>query len=112
MLGHELRNPLGAILPAAEMLGRGDLASQREVIRRQGEHVVRLVDDLLDVARVTSGKVVLQRQSVELNESLERVIASLRSALDAQRRGMEFRGAGREFELSIGRSHGTLPGRY
>src|SRR5688500_15266246 len=73
MLGHELRNPLGAVLTAAEVL---DIANQREgagpdpafvsrqtaVIRRQGVVLTRLVDDLLDVARVTSGKVPLAKR--------------------------------------------------
>ena len=64
MLGHELRNPLAPILTALQLLRlRGiDAASkEREVIERQVNHLVRLVDDLLDVSRITGGKIQLQR---------------------------------------------------
>src|SRR4029077_14109596 len=55
LLSHELRNPLAPILTAAELMQlRGDVATprEREVIARQGQHLLRLVDDLLDVSRV------------------------------------------------------------
>jgi signal transduction histidine kinase/ActR/RegA family two-component response regulator len=75
MLGHELRNPLAAITLAIEALNdmqRGDGDKQRKVIGRQVKHLSRLVDDLLDVARVTTGKVCLQRHTLEVNEVLQR----------------------------------------
>ncbi len=67
MLGHELRNPLAAIRNALwvmEEQGTGDpqQVRQRQVIERQTHHLVRMVDDLLDVSRVTLGKILLQRQ--------------------------------------------------
>lgn len=70
-LGHELRNPLAPIRTAAELIllkGRGDPAFQRpaEIIRRQAEHLTHLVDDLLDVSRVTFGTVHLRREPVDL----------------------------------------------
>ncbi len=74
MLGHELRNPLASIVYAAELLEKHDplAAGQgRAIIRRQSEHLTRLVDDLLDVARITRGTVRLERQRVRV----ERVIA-------------------------------------
>src|SRR5258705_191282 len=61
MLGHELRNPLGAISNALTVIDaacppNNELESeQRAIIRRQGDHLARLVDDLLDVSRITSG---------------------------------------------------------
>lgn len=73
MLAHELRNPLGPIrnsvdilfrLPETQPAPRPVLA----IMRRQVEHMGRLLDDLLEVTRVTHGKVVLQRQSVEVSE--------------------------------------------
>ena len=69
MLGHELRNPLSPIVTALELMKlRGDGTTSREqaVIRRQVDHLLRLVDDLLDVARITRGKIVLKKERVEI----------------------------------------------
>ena len=71
MLGHELRNPLAPILTATQLLRlRGSDGALREVnvIERQAQHLVRLVDDLLDVSRITSGKVTLAKESIEIAE--------------------------------------------
>jgi GAF domain-containing protein len=68
MLGHELRNPLAPVLTALELLklrGDGAAAREREIIERQVRHLVRLVDDLLDVSRITRGKIVLRRQPLD-----------------------------------------------
>jgi signal transduction histidine kinase/CheY-like chemotaxis protein len=70
MLGHELRNPLGAMQNAAQLAQRSARAVPRlehplAVIDRQLHHLTRLVDDLLDVARVTSGKIALQRAPLD-----------------------------------------------
>ena len=65
LLGHELRNPLSPILTALELMKLRDaeaLREERAIIERQVEHVVRLVDDLLDVSRITRGKVSLERR--------------------------------------------------
>jgi signal transduction histidine kinase/ActR/RegA family two-component response regulator len=82
MLGHELRNPLAAIANAAHVLDTAGVPEEparraREVIARQNAHLARLVDDLLDVARVTSGKIVLSRQPLELAEAVRRGVATL-----------------------------------
>ncbi len=71
MLGHELRNPLGAIATGTQILGRTAADSEhaaraRAVIARQVTHLTEIVDDLLDVARVTSGRIVLTRRPVNL----------------------------------------------
>ena len=71
MLSHELRNPLGVILNGIEVLDQvsasePEPARIREVIRRQAHHLGKLLDDLLDVARVGQGKIDLQRQPVDL----------------------------------------------
>ncbi len=70
MLGHELRNPLSPIVTALEILALKGQAETREheIIKRQVSHLVRLVDDLLDVSRVTRGKVALQREPLEVAE--------------------------------------------
>src|SRR5450830_77263 len=76
MLGHELRNPLSPILLALEMMElRGDKATtERQLIRRQVDHLVRLVDDLLDIARVTQGKVVLRRARLPVSEVIDKAV--------------------------------------
>jgi len=69
MLGHELRNPLAPILTALQLMTlRGDAGAlkERTVIDRQVRHLMRLVDDLLDVSRIARGKVDLRRQPVEI----------------------------------------------
>src|SRR5512146_2150310 len=78
MLGHELRNPLAAITAAVELSRRrGPPSEEIGIIRRQTRHLSRLVDDLLDVSRVTSGKIVLERATVELADLAERCVQSL-----------------------------------
>jgi signal transduction histidine kinase/ActR/RegA family two-component response regulator len=74
-LAHELRNPLAPISTAAEMLKATQvdartLARAREVIVRQVVHLTRLVDDLLDVSRLTQGKIVLSRTLLDLRSVL------------------------------------------
>ncbi|MGE0400330.1 MAG: ATP-binding protein [Kofleriaceae bacterium] len=77
MLGHELRNPLGAITLALETMPAGDgQTRQRAIIERQTRHLSRLVDDLLDVARVTSGKVRLEKHTIDLAEVVQRCLHS------------------------------------
>jgi signal transduction histidine kinase/CheY-like chemotaxis protein len=69
MLGHELRNPLAPIRTAVQLMKlRGASgAKERDVIERQVAHLSRLVDDLLDVARIARGKIELTRHPVELS---------------------------------------------
>ena len=87
-LAHELRNPLAPIRTAVNILGRpgtaeSDRAWSREVIERQVAHMTRLVDDLLDVARVTSGKLVLRRERVTLESVVSAALETSAPALDA-----------------------------
>jgi signal transduction histidine kinase len=78
-LSHELRNPLAAIANAARLLelaGRGEprLDAARDVLGRQIAHLVRLVDDLLDVSRITTGKISLRREPVDLAGVVARAV--------------------------------------
>lgn len=77
MLGHELRSPLAAISLASELLERDpdDAARKVSVIRHQARTLTRLVDDLLDTARVTHGKVVLKTAPLDLAEVVRETIA-------------------------------------
>ncbi|MBX3467098.1 MAG: response regulator [Planctomycetes bacterium] len=88
MLGHELRNPLAPIVTAMELLReRGDLGQRRElrIIERQVGHLLRLVDDLLDISRITRGKVDLARRPLEVAAFVARGI-EMASPLVEQRR--------------------------
>jgi PAS domain S-box-containing protein len=81
MLGHELRNPLGAIRSAIGVLdARAGDGAARDVIRRQADHLGRLVDDLLDVSRVTRGQVTLRREPLELTGAVARAVSMLGAA--------------------------------
>lgn len=84
-LSHELRNPLGAIRSAAVLLKDGigthpSLERPVAVVDRQVTHLVRLIDDLLDVSRVTTGKVVLKKQVVDLRAIIQQASQQLEPA--------------------------------
>jgi signal transduction histidine kinase len=85
MLGHELRNPLAPILTALQLMrlrGVSGADREREVIERQVRHVVSLVDDLLDVSRITRGKVQLKRQPIELADTVAKAIEMTSPAIE------------------------------
>ncbi len=92
MLGHELRNPLAPILTALQLLRlRGIEAGERErtIIERQVRHLVGLVDDLLDVSRITRGKVRISAQPVETNELVAKAIEQASPLLEQHRHNLE-----------------------
>ncbi len=76
MLGHELRNPLAPILTALQLMQlRGEGGErERHVIERQVKHMVRLVDDLLDISRIVSGKIEIHKECIELADVVEKAI--------------------------------------
>jgi len=85
MLGHELRNPLAAISNAGRVLERVNLTSPAagralEVINRQAAHQGRLLDDLLDVARVMHSKIAIKRVPVDVADCARRALAALSAA--------------------------------
>jgi len=87
MLGHELRNPLSPIVTALQLMRmRGESAAlrEREIIERQVEHLVRLVDDLLDVARATRGQIELKIEQVDVSLPVTKAV-EMASPLLAQR---------------------------
>jgi signal transduction histidine kinase/CheY-like chemotaxis protein len=84
MLGHELRNPLAPIATAVQIMGlKGDAstAAERRIIERQLVHVTRLVDDLLDVSRITSGRLAIRREPVRIAQVLGQVVENIRPSL-------------------------------
>jgi two-component system CheB/CheR fusion protein len=93
VLSHELRNPLTPVLATAAMLHEdphldAEVRQQLEVIRRNAELEARLIDDLLDVTRITRGKVELDRQPIALCMVLERAVEVCRPDIEA--RGLHF----------------------
>ncbi|MGZ8255656.1 MAG: PAS domain S-box protein [Burkholderiaceae bacterium] len=88
MLAHELRNPLAPIRNSLQYLqlkgpDTAELQSARDIIDRQVRQLVRLVDDLLDVSRISRGKIDLQRQRINLNMVVESAVESSRPLIDA-----------------------------
>ncbi len=88
LLSHELRNPLAPILTAAQIMQmRGDVATpyEREVIIRQAQHLVRLVDDLLDVSRLARGKLTLTKKLTELGPVVVKAVEATAPLLEQRR---------------------------
>jgi signal transduction histidine kinase len=90
-LAHELRNPLGPIRNAVELLRHLGPEQQeqqeqaRQTIMRQTNHLVRLVDDLLDVSRINKGKIVLQREPVALNGFIHTALETAGPIMESRR---------------------------
>jgi signal transduction histidine kinase/ActR/RegA family two-component response regulator len=92
MLGHELRNPLSPMITALELMrlrGGDALERERTIVERQVQHLMRLVDDLLDVSRITRGKIQLKRRTVELGEVIATAIEMASPLLEARRHQLE-----------------------
>jgi PAS domain S-box-containing protein len=89
MLGHELRNPLAPIRNSVSILQLEALTSPtikgaRDMIDRQLTHLTRLVDDLLDVGRVTTGKIALQKEIVAIGDVVQRSVEASRGMIDSR----------------------------
>jgi signal transduction histidine kinase len=86
MLGHELRNPLAPIVTALQVLRLENVPVRiQDVLERQVEHLQRLVDDLLDVSRITRGKIELRRERLELATVVTRALEMSRPLLHQKR---------------------------
>jgi signal transduction histidine kinase len=88
-LAHELRNPLAPIRNSLHVLRLAPDAAQservHEMIDRQVNHLIRLVDDVLEVARITSGKIELRRERIELAEVVRAAVEASRPAIERAR---------------------------
>jgi signal transduction histidine kinase/CheY-like chemotaxis protein len=90
VLGHELRNPLAPALTVLELMKVRDpnvFTREREVLERQVAHMARLVNDLLDISRLSQGKIQLDRRRFEVSEAVERAV-DMAQPLIAQRHHM------------------------
>ena len=90
MLAHELRNPLAPIRNGLQLLCMVDPASEpaeqaRAIMERQVDHLVRLVDDLMDVSRITRGKIEMRKEPVELGSIVLSAVETSRPAIEAGR---------------------------
>jgi len=89
-LAHELRNPLAPIFSVLHLMqlkhgGNPDLQRMHGVLDRQVRHLSRLVDDLMDMSRITSGRVVLQRARIDLRTIVANAVESAQPVMDAAR---------------------------
>ncbi|HWL54106.1 MAG TPA: ATP-binding protein [Chthoniobacteraceae bacterium] len=92
MLAHEMRNPLAPILNAVELLKTGDSGDALELIERQVHHMSRLMEDLLDISRVSRGKITLHKKTIDLARTVQ----------EATRTAHElFSGRGQPFEVIL-----------
>ena len=92
MLGHELRNPLSPIVTALQLMrmrGETGAAREREIIERQVEHLVRLVDDLLDVARATRGQIELKFERTDIGQPLAKAVEMAGVLLERRRHRLD-----------------------
>ena len=99
LLGHELRNPLAPIMAGLELLRQrfADPVPQvddrvrrtRDIIERQSQHLARLVDDLLDISRISSGKIELRKASVAIQEIIESAVNTSQPILDERRHRLQ-----------------------
>jgi signal transduction histidine kinase len=94
MLAHELRNPLAPITTAAQLLQRGQMDAsgiQRasDIIARQAQHMTSLVNDLLDVSRVTRGLVTITKEALEMREIVREAVEQVRPLIDARRHELQ-----------------------
>src|SRR5207237_3751586 len=92
VLGHELRNPLAPVVTALEVARRDPASAARQfsIVERQTHHMVRIVDDLLDVSRISRGKIELKKQALSVNDVLTRAaesVSALAQAPDQQLSG-------------------------
>jgi signal transduction histidine kinase len=98
VLGHELRNPLAPLVTGLALIGRGlqtspvaveRLQHTRATMERQVKYLARLVDDLLDVSRIHSGKIELRKESAPLEDIVNQAIAAVRPALDQRKHELQ-----------------------
>jgi len=104
MLAHELRNPIAPIRYAAERLGMGQptperLQWTRDLIERQVDQLTRLVDDLLDVSRISRGKVRLDMQALDVDAVVSRAVDTARPLIEARHQDLKLTRPGQRLRV-------------
>ena len=102
-LAHELRNPLAPLRTGLHVLKRGGSAQEtakvRAIMERQLDHMVRLVDELLDIARISQGKIALRKEVLPLHSVLEQAVEASRPLLDAQAHTLVWEGTDARWQV-------------
>ncbi|HKE06117.1 MAG TPA: PAS domain S-box protein [Blastocatellia bacterium] len=103
-VSHELRSPLNAILGWARLLSESKLTEERlehglEIIERNAQAQARLIEDLLDVSRIVSGKLSIHTRPVILNQTIDGVVASMRPSAEAKGIALRLTESGREISI-------------
>lgn len=93
ILAHELRNPLSAMHNGVQLLHATNLSAERmawvrDLLDRQITHLTRLIDDLLDVRRITSGRIQLKREALDLEAVIQQSIETVRPLVDSRRHAL------------------------
>src|SRR5688572_10740500 len=104
MLSHELRNPLSPLRNASHMLMQGDTQDSkiiwsRGVIERQLKHLIRLVDDLLDVSRIARGKIVLVSERVRVADIVAAAVETVQPLLEQKKQQLEVHSSDRAIDV-------------
>ncbi len=97
MLGHELRNPISPIATAVDLMelrAAGKFNRELSIIKRQVDHLVCLIDDLLDVSRITRQKIELKKQPVRISELINKSVELVSPLLERQHQALDVRLAG------------------
>ena len=92
MLGHELRNPLAPIITGLQLMrmrGAGNLDRELTIVERQAQHLIRLVDDLLDISRIAHGKVELKKARIEASVVIAAAIEMASPLIEEKRHTLE-----------------------
>jgi PAS domain S-box-containing protein len=105
MLAHELRNPLAPIRNALSIMAVSretspQIAWCRDVIERQTLHLTRLVDDLLDVSRITRGKLRMQGETMDVNVAVQRAVEAVRPLIDARKHRLQLNPPGESVPIN------------
>ncbi|WP_271194678.1 diguanylate cyclase domain-containing protein [Pseudomonas turukhanskensis] len=93
MVAHELRNPLAPLAMTAGLLGRvkaEELPRMQQIIERQVMHISRLIDDLLDVSRANTGKMRLDRERMDMADTINEAVDAVRSLIDKRQQQFHF----------------------
>jgi signal transduction histidine kinase/CheY-like chemotaxis protein len=97
MLSHELHNPLAPIVTALELMRlRGQQSPEIDILERQAGHLTRLVDDLLDVSRITRRRIQLHKRRMELSEAVDKALETASPLIEQRRQGVDAREVARE----------------
>ncbi len=104
-LAHELRNPLAPIRNAIDLMGMSSLSPENEELRalldRQVVHVIRLIDDLLDVSRIGRGKIILQREIVDLRVAIQSAIEASGTFIQEKKQKLTLNICNRDVQVNV-----------